>query len=59
MASGGPDSVAGSVRLAELPAGSLVEGVTAPKIPGAKSVTFDQWPKSLKDLAVETAKLAE
>ena len=41
------------------PAGSLVEGVTAPKIPGAKIVTFDQWPKSLKDIAVELAELAE
>ena len=41
------------------PAGSLVEGITAPKIPGAKSVTFDQWPKSLKDIAVEMAELAE
>jgi len=41
------------------PAGSLVEGVTAPKIPGAKMVTFDQWPKSLKEIAVEMAELAK
>jgi len=41
------------------PASSLVEGITAPKIPGAKSVTFDQWPKSLKDIAAALAKLAE
>jgi hypothetical protein len=41
------------------PAGSLVEGITVPKIPGAKIVTFDQWPKSLKDIAVEMAELAE
>lgn len=41
------------------PAGSLVKGITAPNIPGAKSVTFDKWPKSLKDIAVQMAKLAE
>jgi len=41
------------------PAGSLVEGITAPTIPGAKSVTFEKWPKSLKDIAVQMAKLAE
>ena len=41
------------------PAGSLVEGITNPRIPSAKSVTFDQWPKSLKEIAVEMARLAE
>jgi hypothetical protein len=41
------------------PASSLVEGITAPKIPDAKSVTFDQWPKSLKDIAAALAKLAD
>lgn len=41
------------------PASSLVEGITAPKIPGAKSITFDRWPKSLKNIAAEMAKLAE
>jgi hypothetical protein len=41
------------------PASSLVEGITAPKIPGAKSVTFDQWPKSLKDIAAALAKLVD
>ncbi|MDP6634090.1 MAG: hypothetical protein QGG42_04290 [Phycisphaerae bacterium] len=41
------------------PASSLVEGLTAPRIPGAKSVAFDKWPKSLKDIATEMAKLAE
>ena len=41
------------------PASSLVEGITIPKIPGAKSITFDQWPKTLKTLAAELAKLAE
>ncbi|MBT3202112.1 MAG: hypothetical protein HN350_19590 [Phycisphaerales bacterium] len=41
------------------PASALVKGVTAPKIPGAKCLTFDQWPKSLKDIAGKMAKLAE
>jgi hypothetical protein len=41
------------------PAASLVEGITAPKIPGAKSIAFDKWPKSLKDMAAAMAKLAE
>jgi hypothetical protein len=41
------------------PASSLVEGITAPEIPGAKSITFDQWPKSLKDIAAALAKLSD
>ncbi|MEC7565003.1 MAG: hypothetical protein VX738_04900 [Planctomycetota bacterium] len=41
------------------PTGSLVEGITAPRIPGSKVVTFDQWPKSLKSIAIEMAKQAE
>ena len=41
------------------PASSLVKGITAPKIPGAKSISFDRWPKSLKEIAIEMAKLAE
>ncbi len=41
------------------PANALVKGITTPKIPGAKSITFDEWPKSLKDIAVEMAKLVE
>ena len=40
------------------PSGTLVEGITAPKIAGAKSVELDQWPKSLQSLAVQFAKLA-
>lgn len=40
------------------PAATLVEGITAPKIPGAKSIPFDQWPKSLKELAITLARLA-
>lgn len=40
------------------PAESLVEGITAPSIPGAKQVAFDQWPKSLKDIAAQMGKQA-
>jgi Carbohydrate esterase, sialic acid-specific acetylesterase len=38
------------------PSATLVKGITTPAIPNAKSVTFDAWPKSLKEIA---AKLAE
>jgi hypothetical protein len=38
------------------PTASLVEGITVPKLPGAKMVTFDQWPKSLKEMAVSFAR---
>ena len=41
------------------PAGSLVEGISEPKISGAKNVSFDQWPKSLRGIATALAKLAE
>ncbi|MCF7732154.1 MAG: hypothetical protein K9N23_10720 [Akkermansiaceae bacterium] len=41
------------------PAASLVKGITAPTIPGAKCVTFDAWPKSLQELAEGMAKVAE
>ena len=41
------------------PASSLVEGITAPEISGTRSITFAAWPKSLKDLAIEMAKLVE
>ena len=41
------------------PADSLVEGITTPSLPGARSVTFDAWPKSLETLAAELAKLVE
>ena len=40
------------------PTAILVEGITTPNIPGAKRITIDQWPKSLKDVAAELAKLA-
>ena len=35
------------------PAGSLIEGITTPSISGAKQLTFDDWPKSLKEIATE------
>ena len=41
------------------PAQSLVEGITVPEIPGARSIAFEQWPKSLKEIAVELAQLAQ
>ena len=41
------------------PVSSLVDGITLPNIPGAKSASFDQWPKSLKDIAITLAKLAK
>ena len=41
------------------PASSLVEGITSPKIPGSKNTSFDQWPKSLKSIAVALAKLTK
>ncbi len=40
------------------PTAILVEGITTPNIPGAKRITIDQWPKSLKDISAELAKLA-
>jgi len=39
------------------PASSLVEGITAPRIPGAKSASFDQWPKSLQGTAIRLGEL--
>ena len=41
------------------PAEPLVEGITAPNIPEARSVTFDQWPKSMKTIAEKLAKLSQ
>ena len=41
------------------PAGSLVQGITEPSIPGAKQVTFDSWPKTLKELAAEMGRMAK
>jgi hypothetical protein len=33
------------------PSATLVPGITAPKIENATSVDFDQWPKSLREIA--------
>ena len=41
------------------PSASLVKGITEPKIPGAKSLTFDAWPESLKDLGSAMGALVE
>lgn len=41
------------------PTQAVVEGITAPQIRGAKAVSFDQWPKSLKALAIQMAQLVE
>lgn len=41
------------------PSSSLVDGITAPSIPGAKQVTFDEWPKSLQELAAQLGQLAK
>ncbi|MEE2968185.1 MAG: hypothetical protein VX646_09905 [Verrucomicrobiota bacterium] len=41
------------------PADSLVKGITVPNIPESKSVSFEQWPKSLKKIAAELAVMAE
>ena len=37
---------------------ALVEGLTAPTIKAAASVTFDAWPKSLNELGTELGKAA-
>lgn len=41
------------------PTGSLIEGISNPSIADAKCVAFDRWPKSLKETAIEMARLAE
>ncbi len=37
------------------PGKSLAEGITTPSISGGKGVSFEAWPKSLKDLATQMA----
>ena len=37
------------------PSPSLIQGITIPDIPGAASVTFNQWPESLEGLAKQLA----
>jgi sialate O-acetylesterase len=41
------------------PSGSLVEGITEPSIPGGIKIPFDEWPKSLKDIATKMAEKVE
>ena len=40
------------------PSAALVEGVSKPRIQNAVSIEFDQWPKSLRELATELGALA-
>lgn len=40
------------------PAGSLVEGIEQPNLPSARSVEFDVWPGSLKQLGTALGRLA-
>ena len=40
------------------PSSSLVEDITVPKLSGAKIITFDQWPKSLREIAISFAGVA-
>jgi len=40
------------------PASSLVAGIAAPHIEGARSIEFDQWPKSLEAIAAQLGALA-
>jgi hypothetical protein len=41
------------------PDASLVKGLTAPNIPGAKKVSMDKWPRSVKDIAIKMADLVK
>ena len=41
------------------PTPSLVEGITSPNLPNAKSTNFNQWPKSLKQIAIELGEKAK
>lgn len=41
------------------PSVSLVEGISVPEIPGSSSVTFEEWPKTLKEVARSLAEKAE
>jgi hypothetical protein len=41
------------------PSATLVPGITAPKIENAKSAEFDQWPKSLRELATQLGTAAK
>ena len=41
------------------PSTKLVSGISRPNVPDSKGITFDTWPKSLRDTAIELAKLIE
>jgi hypothetical protein len=41
------------------PTPELVKGITAPNLPAAKSVPLAAWPKSLRDLAIQFAKMQD
>ena len=41
------------------PGNSLLPGVAVPEIPGAKRIPFSLWPKSLQDVAIQMAKIAD
>jgi len=41
------------------PSVSLVEKIRVPNLPAAKRVTFENWPKSLQQTAIEMAKIAD
>lgn len=41
------------------PTSVLVKGISVPSAPKSKSVTFNSWAKSLKELAVELGQLAK
>ena len=38
------------------PSSSLVEGITVPRLPEAKMINFDEWPKSLREIAISFAR---
>lgn len=41
------------------PSAELVEGITEPDVPGARYVTFDEWPADLKAIAIALAEQVE
>ena len=41
------------------PSATLVDNITVPNLPEAERVTFEVWPKSLRQIAVDMAKLAK
>jgi len=41
------------------PSATLVPGITPPKIANSKAAEFDQWPKTLKDIATQLGAAAK